>query len=63
MAYSYENSKGKTYFLHSRKAKNSDTNLYYFAKEAKDNAVNDLPDGYEVRETGNGLPVLKKTNK
>ena len=53
-AYSYENSKGRTYFLHSRLAKNSKTKLYFFAREVKDGAEASLPEGYEVRETGSG---------
>ena len=64
MAYSYTNAGGKTYFLHARDAKGGKgTKLYFFAKEVKDGAVDALPAGYEVRETGTGLPVLKKTNK
>ncbi|MDQ4077670.1 MAG: hypothetical protein M3220_15670 [Chloroflexota bacterium] len=60
MAYSYTNSKGTTYYLHSRDARNSNTKLYFFAREEKDGSVDELPEGYEVRETGTGLPVLKK---
>lgn len=63
MAYSYQNAKGKTYFLHARDAKNSATKLYFFAREEKEGAVDQLPEGYEVRETGTGLPVLKKSGK
>lgn len=64
MAYSYTNAKGTTYYLHSRDARGgSGTKLYFFAKEVKDGSVDELPEGYEVRETGTGLPVLKKTNK
>ena len=63
MPYTYTNSKGREYVLHSRETqlKNGGTQtIYYFAKEAKDGAVDAVPSGYEVAETKNGLPVLKK---
>ena len=62
MGYSRQNSKGKTYFLHSKdvvlKGGRNQT-IYYFAKEAKSNAC-DLPAGKSVVEnTKTGLPFLK----
>lgn len=63
MAYSYTNSKGKTYFLHSKMVElkgGRKQPLYYFAKEAGEGALNTVPDGYMVAESKNGLPVLKK---
>ncbi|MFQ5399374.1 MAG: hypothetical protein ACE5E7_07220 [Anaerolineae bacterium] len=63
MAYSVTNSKGRTYFLHKRETtlKNGRTQtIYFFAKEAKDGALDAVPTGYQVSETRNGLPVLKK---
>jgi hypothetical protein len=64
MAYSYKNSKGQTYYLHSKKAGRGGTSnrdLYYFAKEAKENALDDIPKGYLVVESERtGLPILKK---
>lgn len=63
MAYSYTNSKGKTYFLHNKVTtlKNGRTQtIYYFAKEEKDGTLDAVPEGYQVAETANGLPVLKK---
>ncbi len=63
MAYSYTNSKGRTYFLHSRDTilKNGGTQtIYYFGKEAKEGAIDAVPAGYVVSESRNGLPVLKK---
>ena len=63
MAYSYTNSKGSTYFLHGRETtlKNGTTRtLYFFAKEVKDGALDEVPAGYVVSESKNGLPVLKK---
>jgi hypothetical protein len=35
--------------------------IYYFAKTVKKEAINAVPAGYEVSESKNGLPVLKKT--
>ncbi|MCI0393851.1 MAG: hypothetical protein L0332_06465 [Chloroflexi bacterium] len=63
MAYSYTNSKGNTYYLHSRETtlKNGgQQTIYFFAKEVKPGAINAVPAGYKVAESRNGLPVLKK---
>lgn len=63
MAFKFKNSKGNEYILHSRKTvlKNgAEQTIYFFAKEAKDGALDAVPDGYEVSESKNGLPVLKK---
>jgi len=62
MAYSVKSKKnGTEYYLHSRPAANGTTPLYYFAKEPKENAVDALPDGYEISENSvTGLPILKK---
>ena len=62
MAYSYTNSKGRTYYLHSQETtlKNGgQQTIYYFAKEARPNAIDAVPAGYKVSESRNGLPVLK----
>jgi hypothetical protein len=47
---------GKTRTLKSGKQ----STLYYFGKEAKEDALDAVPAGYVVSETKNGLPVLKK---
>lgn len=63
MAYDYKNSKGTTYYLHSRNTtlKNGKSQtIYFFAKEVKDGALNEVPKGYKVKESKNGLPVLSK---
>ncbi|MGD2050748.1 MAG: hypothetical protein PVH03_14705 [Chloroflexota bacterium] len=63
MAYAHTNSKGRTYYLHSRETtlKNGGTQtIYFFAKEVKDGAIDSVPAGYVVTESRNGLPVLKK---
>jgi hypothetical protein len=66
MPFSFENSKGKSYILHQRttqlKNGNSQT-IFFFAKEAKEGAIDAVPEGYEVAESKNGLPVLKRANK
>ena len=65
MAFSYTNSKGATYYLHGKETtlKGGTTRtIYYFAKEAKDNALDAVPAGYEVSESKNGLPVLKRAS-
>lgn len=64
MAYAHTNSQGKTYILHSKDTtlKNGNTQtIYFFAKEAKEGALDSVPAGYEVSETKNGLPVLKRS--
>ncbi len=63
MAYKYKNAKGNEYYLHCRTTKlgnGKERKLYFFSKEQKD-SVNDVPNGYQVSETANGLPVLKKS--
>ncbi len=65
MAFSVVSQKsGKTYFLHSRNQElkgGQRVMLYYFGGEAKEGAIDALPDGYEVSENSKtGLPLLKK---
>jgi hypothetical protein len=65
MAFSYENKRGTTYYLHGRETvlKNgTKRTIYFFAKEPKDGALDAVPKGYQVMETSNGLPVLKKAD-
>ena len=62
MAYSFENSKGKTYYLHTKdvtlKGGRNQT-IYYFAKDMRANAC-DLPEGKKVVENERtGLPFVK----
>lgn len=66
MPFTYTNSKGQAYILHSKTTtlKNGNTQtIYYFAKEAKENALDAVPEGREVSESKNGLPVLKRSDK
>ena len=64
MAFSHTNSKGVAYILHSRtttlKNGNSQT-IYFFAKTEKEGALDAVPTGYQVSESKNGLPVLKRS--
>ena len=63
MAFSYTNSKGRSYILHSRVTtlrNGSKQTIYFFASEEKDGALDAVPQGYEVSESKNGLPVLKR---
>ncbi len=62
MAYSFQNSKGKTYYLHTKdvtlKGGRNQT-IYYFAKDQRPNAC-DLPAGKKVVENERtGLPFVK----
>lgn len=66
MAYSYTNDKDRTYILHSKTTtlKNGrEQTLYFFAKDEREGSLDAVPEGYEVSETKNGLPVLNKTQK
>jgi hypothetical protein len=64
-AYSHTNSKGQTYYLHSKMVTlrgGKQQRIYFFAKEERpDDAVADLPEGYQVIENErNGFCTLKK---
>lgn len=64
MAYSHTNSKGQTYFLHSKDVTlrgGRKQTIYFFAKEERDGALNEVPEGYHVVENKKtGLPMLKR---
>lgn len=64
MAYSHVNSKGQTYYLHMRDVTLKGgrvQRIYFFGREVKDGAIDDLPQGYIVVENPRtGLPILKK---
>ncbi len=65
MAYSVvSNKSGKIYYLHSRDVELNGgrmQTIYYFAGDARDNAIDGMPDGYEVTENARtGLPILRK---
>jgi hypothetical protein len=63
MAFKFTNSKGKDYYLHTKKVElrgGRTQQLYFFAKEPGQGALEAVPAGYQVAESKNGLPVLKK---
>jgi fatty acid/phospholipid biosynthesis enzyme len=64
MAFSYTNSKGNTYYLHTKKSMTStgkERTLFYFSKELKEGeALDAVPAGYTVAEMKTGMLVLKK---
>jgi hypothetical protein len=64
MAFTFTNSKGKTYFLHCKEVTSSSgktRDLYFFAGDLRPEiAVDEVPAGKQVVELASGLPVLKK---
>lgn len=67
MAYSHTNSKGVTYYLHKKDVTLRGGKLqtiYYFAKDERPEAINELPVNYGVVENPrNGFLTLKRTDK
>jgi len=65
MAFSHTNSKGQTYYLHSKPVTlrgGMELTIYYFARKVKNTGSLDaMPEGYKVVENKRtGLPLLKK---
>ncbi len=64
MAYAHKNSKGQTYFLHTKDVTlrgGRKQTIYYFAREEKDGSLEEVPAGYMVVENKRtGLPLLKR---
>lgn len=64
MAYSHTNSKGVTYYLHSKDVTlrgGKQQKIFYFAKDERPEAVDALPENYMVIENPrNGFLTLKK---
>jgi hypothetical protein len=64
MAFTFKNSRGVNYYLHSQTRTTSTgkhQTLYFFAKDVRPTgSLDSVPMGYEVVENKNGLPVLKK---
>ena len=67
MAFSYTNSKGNTYYLHTKKSMTStgkERTLFYFSKELREGeALDAVPAGYTVAEMKTGMLVLKKAGE
>lgn len=65
MAYSVTSKKsGKPYYLHTRTTTlkgGRKQQIYFFAGQPGEGALDDLPEGYQVIENERtGLPILKK---
>lgn len=64
MAYEFTNSRGQKYHLHSKDVKLRSgrmQTIYFFAKEAGADAIDQIPPGFIVVENQRtGLPVLKR---
>lgn len=59
MPVTYTNHKGRTYHLCRRKTKTGKPQ-YYFAREPKGEPVEEIPEGWEIRESPNGIVSLAK---
>ena len=64
MAYEFKNSKGVSYFLHSREVSLKGgrmQTIFFFARDVRPGALDSVPAGYKVIETTKtGMPILKK---
>src|SRR3712207_1558490 len=60
MPITYTNRKGITYYL-CRGATKTGKPRYYFAREARDEPVEELPEGYTIGESVNGVVSLSRT--
>lgn len=64
MAYKHTNSKGVTYYLNSKRVvlrQGKQQVIFYFTKDERPEAVDELPTGMEVAENPRtGLLILKR---
>lgn len=64
MAFSHTNSKGVTYYLNSKKVTlrgGKEQTIYYFSKDERPEAVQDIPEGMMVNENPrNGFLTVKR---
>ncbi|MDH4197457.1 MAG: hypothetical protein OEW05_08635 [Candidatus Aminicenantes bacterium] len=64
MAYEFKNSKGVSYFLHSKQVSLKGgrmQTIFFFARDVRPGALDSVPAGYTVIETTKtGMPILKK---
>jgi hypothetical protein len=65
MAFSYTNSKGRQYYLHSKDVKlrggDRTQTIFYFAPDQRKEVIDAVPAGFTVVESQKtGLPVLKR---
>jgi hypothetical protein len=61
MPFTYTNRKGSTYYLCQATTKTGKIR-YYFAREPKATSVENIPDGYQVEESVNGIVSLVKVH-
>ena len=59
MPVTYTNRKGMTYYLCQSVTKTGKSR-YYFAREPKGEPVEEIPEGYKIGESANGLVFLRK---
>jgi hypothetical protein len=50
---------GKTFYLHAAPMANGNVQ-YFFSLTVRDNAIAEIPGGYELTELPTGLPALRK---
>lgn len=64
MAFEFKNSRGVTYYLHSREVTlkgGRAQRIYFFARDVRPGALDAVPEAYMVMETTKtGMPILKK---
>ena len=64
MAFQFKNSKGVSYYLHSKEVNlkgGRKQMIFYFARDVRPGALDAVPAGYKVMETTKtGMPILKK---
>lgn len=68
MAFSTQSKKtGETYYLHSKTVTlrgGRQQTIYFFARDVRDGALDEVPEGYMVMENSRtGLPMLKRAAK
>lgn len=59
MALTYTNRNGRTYYLHRRETRKGKTR-YVFARKPGEGVLEEIPEGYEVRESVNGIVSLAR---
>ncbi len=64
MTYSFTNSRGVKYYLHSKKVNlkgGREQMIFFFARDIRPGSLEAVPAGYKVIETTKtGMPILKK---
>jgi hypothetical protein len=64
MAFAFTNSRGVTYYLHSKKVNlkgGREQMIFFFARDIRPGSLEAVPAGYKVIETTKtGMPILKK---